>query len=74
MTVRVEIVDAELLRAKQRLGVRVAAWLAVLTLVEYVIAVSVAFSLPWLLPFVAAKGWLILKYFMHIRDLQEGRH
>ncbi len=74
MSVRVEIVDIELLRAKRRLGLRVAGWLAVLTVIEYLIAVGVPFPLPWLVPFVIAKGWLIMKYFMHIRHLWEGGH
>ena len=74
MTTRVEIADVELLRAKRRLGVQVAAWLGALTVVEYLIAVSLSSPLLWLLPFVAAKGWLIMRYFMHIRDLWRGEH
>jgi len=74
MTTRVEITDVELLRAKRRLGVQVAAWLGVLTVVEYLIAVSLASPLLWLLPLVAAKGWLIMRYFMHIHDLWRGEH
>ncbi|HIE22442.1 MAG TPA: hypothetical protein EYP73_07590 [Acidimicrobiia bacterium] len=74
MTLQVEIADRELLRASRRQGIRVAAWLAVLTLVEYFIAVGVPSPLVWLLPFVAAKGWLIMRFFMHIRDLWEGEH
>ncbi len=74
MTVRVEIVDVELLRAKQRQGIQAAVWLGVLTVVEYLIAVGVAFPLPWLLPFVIAKGWVIMRYFMHVRDLWGGEH
>jgi len=57
------------------LGVKVALGLAALTLVEYFIAVSIEDPMLWLLPFVVAKGWLILDYFMHFRHfLAEGRH
>lgn len=56
-----------------RLGWRVAGWLAALTIVEYVIAVTVdTLVILWLLPFVAAKGWLILDYFMHFRAFLRG--
>lgn len=56
-----------------RLGRRVAVWLAALTVVEYVIAINVdTLVIVWLLPFVAAKGWLILDYFMHLRALWRG--
>lgn len=53
-----------------RLGWRVAGALAVLTAVEYVIAVNVdTLVVLWLLPFILAKGWLILDYFMHFKAL-----
>jgi len=52
-----------------RLGLIVAAALAVLTVVEYVIAVSIDDPLIWLLPFVIAKFALILEYFMHFSSL-----
>ena len=64
--------DREAYRRKQRLGIAVAFWLAVLTLIEYLIAVFVAEPLIWLLPFVLAKGWLIMRYFMHFNDLFGG--
>ncbi len=69
MTGRIETVDTEGLRAKSRLGVRVAVWLGALTAVEYFIALNVDDPLIWLIPFVLAKGWLILRYFMHIQDV-----
>ncbi len=69
MTDQVETVDAGGLGAKSRLGVLVAVWLAILTAVEYLIALNVDDPLIWLIPFVLAKGWLILRYFMHIRDV-----
>ena len=61
---------------KIRVGLQVAAALAVLTIIEYVIAVSLDNPLIWLLPFVVAKGWLILDYFMHVRSVltEEGEH
>lgn len=59
-----------------RLGWRVAGALAVLTVLEYVIAVNVdTLVIVWLLPFVLAKGWLILDYFMHFKAfLRGGEH
>jgi hypothetical protein len=53
----------------RRTGRMVAAWLAVLTAAEYIVAVSLESPLIWLIPFVLVKGWLILRYFMHIRDV-----
>ncbi len=74
MTAEIEAVDTQGLRAKSRLGVRVAVWLAVLTAIEYLIAINIDSPLLWLIPFVLAKGWLIMKYFMHVKDvLGEGR-
>lgn len=60
-------------REKARLGIRVAIGLGVLTIVEFVLAVNIGDPLLWLLPFVVAKGWLILDYFMHIRHVFDGR-
>jgi hypothetical protein len=57
-----------------RRGLTVTAALTVLTIVEYLVAVNLTNPLLPLLPFVAAKGWLILDYFMHIRALREGAH
>jgi hypothetical protein len=74
MTAEIETVDTEGLRAKSKLGVRVAVWLAGLTVLEYLVAINIDSPLLWLIPFVVAKGWLIMKYFMHIKDvLGEGR-
>jgi hypothetical protein len=73
MTVEIETVDTEGLHAKSRLGVRVAVWLGVLTVIEYLVAINIDSPLLWLIPFALAKGWLIMKYFMHIKDvLREG--
>ncbi len=63
------------LRAKFQLGVTVAIALAVLTAIEYAIAVGVDNPTIWLMPFALAKGALILEFFMHIRALTgEGIH
>ncbi len=67
-------VDAVGLRAKARLGIRVAVWLAVLTVVEYFVAVGLDSPLVWLLFLAAAKGWLIMRYFMHVNEVFEGGH
>jgi hypothetical protein len=60
-------IDKENLSKATKRGLVAAALLAVLTVVEYVIAVEVAQPLLPLLPFVALKGWIILDSFMHIR-------
>lgn len=64
------------LRNDLALGVKVAIGLAVLTGIEYVIAVTIEQPLLWLLPVVLVKGWLILDYFMHFRhflaEMAEG--
>lgn len=71
MTLETESTAEDKARAFGR-GWRVAIALAALTAVEYLIAVSVEDPLLFLLPFVFAKAWLILDYFMHVRDLREG--
>jgi caa(3)-type oxidase subunit IV len=47
--------------------------LAVLTVAEYVVAVS-ATAVPVLLVMGLAKAWLIVVYFMHVGQLREGSH
>jgi cytochrome c oxidase subunit IV len=59
-------------RDRVRSGWITAALLAVLTLMEYAIAVTVDNPLILLLPFVVAKGALIMDFFMHVRKLQTG--
>lgn len=54
-------------------GIKVAVALGVLSIVEYIIAVNVNNPLLLLLPFVLAKGWLILDYFMHFRTFLAER-
>lgn len=60
------------LQAKKQLGLRVAVGLAVLTAIEYVIAISLDNPLLILIPLMGAKGWLILDYFMHVRSSGGG--
>ncbi|MCP3990700.1 MAG: cytochrome C oxidase subunit IV family protein [Actinomycetia bacterium] len=56
-------------------GLIVALGLAVLTIIEYVIAVGIDNPLIWLMPFAIAKGALIMEYFMHFSSLfEEGEH
>jgi cytochrome c oxidase subunit IV len=74
MTDQIETVDTEGLRSKSKLGIWIAAWLGVLTLIEYLIAINVDNPLLLLLPFVVAKGWLIMRYFMHFQDVFGGEH
>jgi len=57
------------LEQRTRLGPQVGLGLAVLTAIELIVAVSIEDALVWLLPFMVAKGWLILDYFMHVRDV-----
>lgn len=47
--------------------------LAVLTIAEYVVAVSIT-AVPLLFVLALGKGWLIVVYFMHIGQLREGSH
>lgn len=63
--------QARMSAAKSR-GWKVAGVLGVLTIVEYLIAVSLDHPLIPLLPFFAAKGWLILEYFMHFTSFLTG--
>lgn len=67
-------VNTDGLHAKTLLGIKVAGWLGVLTLIEYLVAVGISSPLVWLLPFASAKGWLIMRYFMHVNELFEGGH
>lgn len=56
--------------AKLRLGWIVIGGLAVLTALEYWIAVSVhSTPLPYLAVIALIKAWLIVQYFMHVAQL-----
>ncbi len=68
----------EALRAKKmRLGWLVGGGLAVLTVLEFIVAISMAEPLAPLAIIAVLKAWLILQYFMHISQLwseEEGGH
>jgi hypothetical protein len=75
MTQELVPIDRDGLRAATRKGLIGAALLGVLTIVEYIIAISLEEPLLALLPFVALKGWIILDVFMHVRQVfKEGGH
>ncbi len=76
MTTEMVAIDRENLRKATKRGLLAAALLGVLSVFEYIIAVEVAEPLLPILPFVFAKGWIILDAFMHIRALfnDEGGH
>lgn len=67
MTTSEVAIEHEALKKATRKGVIAAGLLAVLTIVEYFVAISVDEPLLPLLPFVIVKGWIILDAFMHIR-------
>ncbi len=69
MTTETVAIDRVNLKKATKRGVLAALLLGVLSIVEYIIAVEVANPLLPILPFVLAKGWIILDSFMHIRDL-----
>ena len=60
-----------------RRGWSTALGLAVLTLIEYIVAAQIDSPTLWLLPLIIFKGGLILEVFMHASDLStrdEGVH
>lgn len=67
MTVEQVAIDKAGLRVATRQGIRAAVFLAILSVIEYFIAVEVTNPLWPLLPFVLLKGWIILDAFMHVR-------
>ncbi len=57
-----------------RVGAVVGIGLALLTILEFIIAVvPVPPVLVWLLLIAGAKTWLIVEFFMHVRQLREER-
>jgi len=75
MTQALVPIDREGYKKATRKGLIGAALLAVLTIIEYFIAIGVEDPLLALLPFVALKGWIILDIFMHVRQVfKEGGH
>lgn len=62
-------------RTMLRLGVMSAVALAVLSVIEYVVATALDNPTWWLMPFIVLKGLIILQMFMHFSDLwKEGAH
>ncbi|MCZ7532853.1 MAG: hypothetical protein M5U23_05540 [Acidimicrobiia bacterium] len=76
MTTEMVAIDRENLKKATKRGVIAAVLLAVLSVFEYIIAVEVANPLLPIMPFILAKGWIILDVFMHVRALfnDEGGH
>ena len=74
MTIDQVAIDDDAIRKATRKGVVAALILAVLTVVEYLVATSIENPLLPLLPFVALKGWIILDVFMHVRALWSDDH
>ncbi|MCL1597547.1 MAG: hypothetical protein M3094_00050 [Actinomycetia bacterium] len=74
MTIDQVAIDDDAIRKATRKGVIAALILAVLTVVEYLVATSIENPLLPLLPFVALKGWIILDVFMHVRALWSDDH
>jgi hypothetical protein len=60
-------IDQEALKSATKKGLMAALLLAILTIIEYFVAISVEEPLLPLLPFVVVKGWIILDAFMHVR-------
>ena len=67
-------VDSEGFKKATRKGIIAAVAIAILSVIEYIIAIEVANPLLPLLPFVFLKGWIILDTFMHIRALWSEDH
>jgi len=69
-----QTIDHENLKKATRKGILAAVLIAILSVIEYFIAVEVANPLWLLMPFVIAKGWIILDTFMHVRALWGDDH
>lgn len=74
MTTEQLTIDHDALKKATRKGIIAALLIAVLTVIEYFIAVEVTNPLWALMPFVLAKGWIILDTFMHVRALWSDDH
>lgn len=77
MTTEQVVIDDVALRKAIRKGVVAAIWLAILSVIEFIVAVtesSQSWTLWGLLLFVVLKGWIILDAFMHIRALWGDDH
>jgi hypothetical protein len=75
MTTELVPIDREGMKKATRKGVIAAILLAVLTVIEYFVAIGLDDPLLALIPFVLLKGWVILDVFMHVRQVfREGGH
>jgi len=77
MTTGEVAIDREALRKVKRRGLVGAVWLAVLSLIEFGVFLTLDgtdYLTISLLPFVFAKAWIILDIFMHIRALWHEGH
>jgi len=75
MTVEQVVVDNKGMRKAIRKGIIAALLLAVLTVIEFFVAVEIEEPLMALMPFLALKGWIILNSFMHVRAVfSDGEH
>jgi hypothetical protein len=74
MTTEQQTIDHEGIRKATRKGIIAAVMIAVLSIIEYIIAIQVTNPLWALLPFVLLKGWIILDTFMHVRALWSDDH
>lgn len=74
MTTQQVTIDHEALNKAVRRGVIAAVALAILTVFDFFVAISLENPLYPLLPFIAVKGWIILDTFMHLRALWSEDH
>ena len=74
MTVEQVAIDRVSLKKATRRGVMAAVSLAILSIIEYYIALHVAQPLWPMLPIILLKCWVILDTFMHVRALWSDDH
>ncbi|MEN8041902.1 MAG: hypothetical protein ABFR95_10410 [Actinomycetota bacterium] len=67
MTTTEVSVDKNGFNKAARKGLIAAALLAILTVIEFFVAIGFENPLLPLMPFVLLKGWIILDSFMHVR-------
>lgn len=73
-TTEQQTIDEQGLKKATRKGIVAAVAIAILSVIEYYIAVEVTDPVWALMPFIVAKGWIILDTFMHIRALWSDDH
>ncbi len=57
-------------RTKMRLGAQVFVGLVLLDVVEYLVATTVQRTLVWLVLLALPQAWLIVRFYMHVRQLR----